>query len=1025
MFKLKKFFHQQHKNFFTVVTLLVLAITSAGAANRNAQIVLQDSLRLNTQGKVSGGQFLEGGGWQVTGPEDMIVFDLGRYIEDGSVELTVKNFRPGDQNTASRHHFLSMFTNPWGNHHPVEDLETLWDLHAGSNYGGGVKMLSWTGDSYAEKSTVLREAWEHDGPQRLKIAWREKQLQYFRNGRLFLTHRHADDLKLRFLFLGRDLTVSADLVTDFKNNQYPALVGPVYSNLEVRENISSDDSQPAQIKNVVATELYANAAKLAWTTDEPAVCFVEYGLTPAYDFQTPVLGLPAQEFTATLDQLLPARVYHFRLVALDEAGNRTTTPDQTFTTLPGRRFLFKPEADTYVETAGLYGTTRDRGNFGWMNLLAGKGRESYLRFQMAGFNGVSQSATLRLHARKAQGGEIAIHPLRQRWSETETTWQTKPECDSEMVGKLSEVREGEWHDIELNTSLTGAGTYDFALLSQTPHLISLDSRESTNFQPELIVAVEDSDAPASIAKDFTDTFSQNFLDTQQWLRGRNSGNLTQVVQQALELRSTGAQSGWVITRAAFQSRRKMITVKIAQPSNDGSLGISPTRSLDSPLGIYNEPTWYRYYIYRQGNSGSFRLYVQWKKRGVVDGRDITGALTITGEIYLRLRCDENKIYFEASFDHANWHTAYAEPFDLTGYTLNGEFYYELSSYNTEKHGVFAIDDFSIAPANVTPPDSALPRMMTPVFADSFNAGILDNNKWVGASARLTLKGNQLKLQSQNSQAAWVLTRQNFNARHTAVAVRIVEPGNGGGLGMSPSHSGTGIEDESNWYRFYIYRPSANEPLRLAVAWRKNGIFGGREAVNKLAIKAGMYLRLRFDEKKIFFEASNNRVDWIVVYSEAFSLPGYLLRDAFHYELAARQTEALVVDDFTILSENKNTVAPAKASIRPAVAMAESTVKPPAQFALRNYPNPFKLSTQVAFDLPEAAEFELKIYDALGHAVRHLKTGRLIAGRHEAAWDGKNDAGYTLSSGIYFVHLRYRTVNVANWSQLIRRIMILR
>ena len=1093
---------------------------SAAQANDESSIVLHDPLRMSTLGKPQGGRFIENGGWQVTGAEDMIVFDLGRYIENGSVDLDVRNFRPQEQNTYYRHHFLSMFTNPWGNHHPVEDLESLWDLHAGSNYGEGIKMLSWTQNSHAEKSTVVREAWEKEGSQRLKVVWRGKQLQYFRNGKLYLTHVHAKNFKLRFLFLGRDYTVSADFVTDFKNNQYPALVGPIYSNLVVKEYISADDHVPPQIANAQVAEFYANAAKLAWSTDEPAVCFLEYGLTAQYGNQTPALGLPAQEFMITLDRLQPDQLYHYRLVALDQAGNRTISADQTFTTLHNGRYLFKPSADTYVETAGLYGTTRDRGNFGWMNLLAGKGRESYLRFQVTGFNRAHKNASLRLHARKARGGQISIHALEEDWEEDETTWQTKPRRVSEMVGNLSEVREGEWHDLPLNLAFKENGTYDFVLLSQASELISFDSRESTNFQPEFIFITDGNETPTPTVTDFTDGFSQNVLDANRWEIGRNSGNLSKVVQQALELRSAGAQSGWVITREALKARQKMITVKIVQPSNDGSLGISPTRSLDSPVGIYDEPTWYRFYIYRQGNNGPRRLYVQWKKNNVVDGLDVTGSFNITGEIYLRLRCEENKIYFEVSSNDTNWHTAYAEPFSLTGYTLNEAFHYELASYNTESNGVLVIDDFAIAPAPITPLDSTLPRITevaavvlenvtarvtwntdrpceaqveygptisygnksaatgsgatkhsilltnllpnttyhyrviakdaaqntaissdftftatgtaAPVFADSFTTGTLEAKKWVSNTrmqSPLSLAGNSLKLQSNSALTAWVLTRDNFVARHSAVTARLLPASDGGSLGISPTFSpkaGNGFAEEPNWYRFYVYRQVANGPYRLLVMWRKNGINGEREVASKMASQAGIYLRLRFDDQKIFFETSGDGMNWTTGYSEVFALPGYLLRDAFHYELAGGKTESsatLAVDDFTIWTGNKALVPRSKTA--PLSTVAESVTQQPVQFTLKNYPNPFKQSTQLAFELPVTAEFELKVYDALGHVVRNLKLGKLAAGQHEIMWDGKNNAGYDLSSGIYFVHLRYRIEQTNTWSQLIKRATILR
>lgn len=458
------------------------------------QIVLDDPLNNNTRGTRTGGKFVAGGGWQVTGVEDMIVYDLGRYLESGSLELEVRNFQPMLQNSAKRHHFLSFFRTPWGNHHPVENPETVWDLHAGSYYAGGVKILSWTYD-HSDSHTVVPAAWDLSKTYRLKIIWNGNRLQYFRNDTLQATNTHATAMQLRHLFLGRDFTVSADLVTNFKNNQYPAIVGPIYSNLIVKENVAADDRFPPQIAKIMPSALYANAARLTWTTNEPAVVYVEYGLTAIYDRRTPVLGPPAQTFSTALANLVPNQIYHYRLVALDEAGNLATSTDQTFTTLRDSLYLFKPVADTYVEQAGLYGTTRDHGNFGWMNLLSGAGRESYLRFALSGLSGNVVQASLRLHGRQSGKSGGALRALSMDWDENNVTWLTKPTVSGRLLDSMNSVQAGQWHEVNVGSAVVGNGMYNFALIGAGADVVSFDSRESTNSQPELIVTVGGGSAP--------------------------------------------------------------------------------------------------------------------------------------------------------------------------------------------------------------------------------------------------------------------------------------------------------------------------------------------------------------------------------------------------------------------------------------------------------------------------------------------------------------------------------------------------
>ncbi len=69
------------------------------------------------------------------------------------------------------------------------------------------------------------------------------------------------------------------------------------------------------------------------------------------------------------------------------------------------------------------------------------------------------------------------------------------------------------------------------------------------------------------------------------------------------------------------------------------------------------------------------------------------------------------------------------------------------------------------------------------------------------------------------------------------------------------------------------------------------------------------------------------------------------------------------------------------------------------------PNPAVLgASSVLFSLRGDAPVELRIYDIAGRRVRTLESSRLRAGQHTRHWDGRNDSGVSVSSGIYFVHL---------------------
>ena len=78
--------------------------------------------------------------------------------------------------------------------------------------------------------------------------------------------------------------------------------------------------------------------------------------------------------------------------------------------------------------------------------------------------------------------------------------------------------------------------------------------------------------------------------------------------------------------------------------------------------------------------------------------------------------------------------------------------------------------------------------------------------------------------------------------------------------------------------------------------------------------------------------------------------------------------------------------------------------------LANYPNPFNPETWIPFDLSEAADVTVSVYDARGVIVRRLDLGRLAPGTYRsrstaAYWDGRNDFGERVSSGMYVYELR--------------------
>ncbi len=75
------------------------------------------------------------------------------------------------------------------------------------------------------------------------------------------------------------------------------------------------------------------------------------------------------------------------------------------------------------------------------------------------------------------------------------------------------------------------------------------------------------------------------------------------------------------------------------------------------------------------------------------------------------------------------------------------------------------------------------------------------------------------------------------------------------------------------------------------------------------------------------------------------------------------------------------------------------------FALSNHPNPFNPTTTISFSLPEAGSTELSIYNIRGQRVKTLVRDYLDVGDHSFNWDGTDDRGTGVSSGVYLYRIR--------------------
>ena len=72
--------------------------------------------------------------------------------------------------------------------------------------------------------------------------------------------------------------------------------------------------------------------------------------------------------------------------------------------------------------------------------------------------------------------------------------------------------------------------------------------------------------------------------------------------------------------------------------------------------------------------------------------------------------------------------------------------------------------------------------------------------------------------------------------------------------------------------------------------------------------------------------------------------------------------------------------------------------------LAPFPNPFNAETVLRFSLPKPARLELAVHNLLGQRIRTLRSHALAAGMHRATWNGTDNNGHIVRSGVYFAVL---------------------
>ena len=85
-------------------------------------------------------------------------------------------------------------------------------------------------------------------------------------------------------------------------------------------------------------------------------------------------------------------------------------------------------------------------------------------------------------------------------------------------------------------------------------------------------------------------------------------------------------------------------------------------------------------------------------------------------------------------------------------------------------------------------------------------------------------------------------------------------------------------------------------------------------------------------------------------------------------------------------------------------LADEQQIPTAYSLSQNYPNPFNPKTTIEYQLAASSDVSIKIYNLLGHEVKTLLTGQQTAGKYQITWNGCDNSGQAVCSGVYLYRI---------------------
>jgi ligand-binding sensor domain-containing protein len=231
-----------------------------------------------------------------------------------------------------------------------------------------------------------------------------------------------------------------------------------------------------------------------------------------------------------------------------------------------------------------------------------------------------------------------------------------------------------------------------------------------------------------------------------------------------------------------------------------------------------------------------------------------------------------------------------------------------------------------------------------------------------------------------------------------------------------THSGLSIFDGSSW-RTFTESDGLGSNVILSLAFDHDGVLwcGTGDGVSSYdgSQWTKYSARTRYnllDDRSIFsIDIDSDNVKWFG------SIVGVWRYDGDSWQSFSRRESGLQKDVYVralhIEQSGKKWIGTRDAltslTVDSAPKLKKSAV--PKQLVIfGNYPNPFNPATTIEFVLPESGFVTMDIYTVTGQKIRSLLSENKTAGNHAVVWNGENDSGMSVSTGVYIVRLKTET-----------------